>query len=97
MKLVNEAAKDYEEYRTEYEAMQTKKKKEEEQRQKADLGKISQDLGKEGLCSVRKAIRLALLCALVCYEPLVSVLMHLVCLFLVVVFIIVVNWVYYFT
>lgn len=57
MKLVDEAALDYEEYRAEYEEMRNKKKKEEEERQKADLSKISKDVEKEGLCFVRKAIR----------------------------------------
>lgn len=57
MKLVDEAALEYEEYRSEQEALRNKKKKEEEERQKADLGKISQDLKKEGLCFIRKAIR----------------------------------------
>lgn len=57
LKLVDEAAEDYEEYRAEYEALRNKKKKEEEERQKADIDKISEDLKKEGLCFVRKAIR----------------------------------------
>lgn len=57
MKLLDEAAVDYEEYRAEYEEMRNKKKNEEEERQKVDLSKISQDLEKEGLCFVRKAIR----------------------------------------
>lgn len=57
MKLVDEAAKEYEEYRAEYEALQGKKKKEDEKRLKANMGKINKDLEKEGLCSVRKAIR----------------------------------------
>ncbi|XP_045138846.1 GPN-loop GTPase 1-like [Portunus trituberculatus] len=57
MTLVDEAAKDYEEYRAEYEALQDKKKKEKEQQQKANIGKINKDLEKEGLCTIRKAIR----------------------------------------
>lgn len=64
MKLVDEAAKEYEEYRAEYEALQGKKKKEDEKRLKANMGKINKDLEKEGLCSVRKAIRLVFFCVL---------------------------------
>ena len=57
MKLVDEASKDYEEYRAEYEALRDKKKKEKEQKQELSIAKINKDLEKEGLCSIRKAIR----------------------------------------
>lgn len=57
MKLTDEAAVEYEEYRAEYEMMKAKKKEAEEQRQKSSLDRIEKDLRKEGLCSVRKSIR----------------------------------------
>lgn len=57
MKLTEEAAVEYEEYRAEYEMMKAKKKEAEEERQKSSLDRIEKDLRKEGLCSVRRSIR----------------------------------------
>lgn len=57
MKLTDEAAIEYEEYRAENELLKSKKKELDEERQKNDLERIDHDLKKDGLCSVRKAIR----------------------------------------
>lgn len=57
MRLADEAAIEFEDYRADCEKLKRKKKLENEKRQKNILGKIDRDLQEEGLCSVRKAIR----------------------------------------
>ncbi|XP_042231142.1 GPN-loop GTPase 1-like [Homarus americanus] len=57
MHLTDEAAIEFEDYRSEHEMLKMKKKSREEEREKGDLERIDRDLKKEGLCSVRKAIR----------------------------------------
>ncbi|KAK7028964.1 GPN-loop GTPase 1 [Halocaridina rubra] len=56
MKLIDEAAVEYEEYRAEYEQLKGQKMESEAARQRNSLSRIEKDL-KEGLCSVREAIR----------------------------------------
>ena len=57
MKLIDEAAVEYEDYRAEYEMMKGKKKEAEADRQGRSLKRVEKDLEEEGLCSVRKEIR----------------------------------------
>ncbi|XP_068230166.1 GPN-loop GTPase 1 [Palaemon carinicauda] len=57
MKIIDEAAIEYEDYRTEYELLKGQRKEEEAKRQMGNIKHIKKDLEEEGLCYVRQKIR----------------------------------------
>ncbi|XP_064121540.1 GPN-loop GTPase 1-like [Macrobrachium nipponense] len=57
MKLIDEGAVEYEDYRTEYEMLKGQRKEAEAKRQASNIKHIKKDVEKEGLCYVRQQIR----------------------------------------